>query len=151
MAVYGAWASWRAAIPRIITMHGGRYYADRLRRRLALRAAIALSGRTVAVSSRLAHQIGKDLWIPSSRITTIANGVRFVRPERTTLREELRLDRLLSDPSRARDLGERAAGHALAEYDVSHMVRRYVCTYEELLGRCPNVVTSSWAREALVK
>ena len=270
------------AIPHVITMHGGRYYADRLRRRLAMRAAIALSGRTVAVSSRLARQIGRDLWIPSSRIATIANGVRFVPPERPTLREELRLgphdrllvsvgnlypvkghqhlidalallsgrhptlhlaiggrgeladalatrarhkgvagrvhllglradvpavlaaadvfvlpslseglplalleamfagrpivatdvgevsvalahgeagvlveagnppalaaalDRLLSDPEHARDLGQRAAGRALAEYDISHMVRRYVGTYEELLGRRANVLARSW-------
>ena len=287
MAVYGAWAAWRAGIPHVITMHGGRYYADRLRRRLAMRAAIALSGRTVAVSSRLARQIGRDLWIPSSRIATIANGVRFVQPERPTLREELRLgphdrllvsvgnlypvkghqhlidalallsgrhpglhlaiggrgeladalatrarhkgvagrvhllglradvpavlaaadvfvlpslseglplalleamfagrpivatdvgevsvalahgeagvlveagnpaalaaalDRLLSDPGHARDLGQRAAGRALAEYDISHMVRRYVGTYEELLGRRANVLARSWAAEAL--
>ena len=92
MALYGAWASWRAGIPHVITMHGGRYYADRLRRRLALRAAIALSGRTFAVSRRLARQLGQDLWIPSKRIATITNGVRYVPPERTTLREELQLD-----------------------------------------------------------
>ena len=54
------------------------------------------------------------------------------------------LDRLLSDPDHARDLGERAAGRALAEYDVSHMVRRYVGTYEELLGRRANVLARSW-------
>jgi glycosyltransferase involved in cell wall biosynthesis len=286
MAVYGAWASWRAAIPHVITMHGRRYYADRLRRRLAMRAAIALSGRTVAVSSLMASQISHDLWIPSRRIATIANGVRFVPPERTTLREELQLDpddrllvsvgnlypvkghqhlidalallavrhpnlhlaisgrgeladplatrarshgladrvhllglrsdvpavlaaadvfvlpslseglplalleamfagrpivatdvgevsvalaqgdagvlveagnpdalaaaldRLLSDPARASDLGERAAGRARAEYDVSHMVRRYVSSYEELLGRRANVLARSWVAEA---
>ena len=48
------------------------------------------------------------------------------------------LDRLLSDPRRARELGERAAARALAEYDVSHMVRQYVDTYDELLGRRAN-------------
>src|SRR5438034_6184163 len=51
MAVYGAWASRLAGIPHVITMHGGRYYAQRLRRRLALRAAMAVSRRTVAVSA----------------------------------------------------------------------------------------------------
>jgi hypothetical protein len=29
MAVYGGWAAWRAGIPHVITMHGGRYYASR--------------------------------------------------------------------------------------------------------------------------
>jgi len=91
MAVYGAWASWRAGIPHVITMHGGRYYAGRLRRRLALRAAIAASGRTVAVSRSLASQLSRDLWIRRSRVTMIANGVRYVRPDRVTLREELGL------------------------------------------------------------
>ena len=98
MAVYGAWAAWRAGIPHVITMHGGRYYAGRVRRRLAMRAAIALSGRTVAVSTALARTMSRDLWVPPSRIAMIPNGVRGVRAERTTLRDELRLgpaDRLL--------------------------------------------------------
>ena len=98
MAVYGAWASWRAGIPHVITMHGGRYYAARLRRRLALRAAIARSARTAAVSLRLARDLSQDLWIPPARILTIPNGVRHVRPQRVALRDELSLgpgDRLL--------------------------------------------------------
>jgi glycosyltransferase involved in cell wall biosynthesis len=98
MAVYGAWASRLAGVPHVITMHGGRYYADRLRRRLALRAAVALSRRTVAVSNSLAVAMSRDLHMPISRIETIPNGVPYVRPERTTLRAELRLapdDRLL--------------------------------------------------------
>ena len=98
MAVYGAWASWRAGIPHVVTMHGSRYYATRLRRRLAMRASVALSARTVAVSAALADELRRDLRVPGPRITTIANGVRYVRPERVTLREELGLgpgDRLL--------------------------------------------------------
>jgi glycosyltransferase involved in cell wall biosynthesis len=98
MAVYGAWASWRAGVPHVITMHGSSYYAGRLRRRLALHAAIALSARTVAVSGRLARQLSRDLWIPPSRVATIPNGALVMRPERTTLRDELRLgpdDRLV--------------------------------------------------------
>lgn len=93
MAVYGGWAAWRAGIPHVITMHGGRYYAHRLRRRLALRAAIALSARTVAVSVRLAQEISRDLGVRRSRILTIPNGVRYMPAERVTLREELRLGR----------------------------------------------------------
>jgi len=268
MAVYGAWASWRAGIPHVMTMHGSRYYRGRLRRRVALRAGVALSGRTVAVSTGLARDLSRDLWVRSSAITVIPNGVRHGRPGRTTLRDELRLrpedrlvvsvgnlypvkghrfligalplvvrrhptlhvavagrgemegalsalahdlgvgdrmhllglrsdiaailavadafvlpslseglplalleamfagcpivasdvgevgavlaggeagilvapgdsaalDRLLSDPHRARELGERAALRAAAEYDVSQMVRRYVDTYHDLLG-----------------
>ena len=98
MAVYGAWAAWRAGIPHVITMHGGPYYAGRLQRRLAMRAAVSLSGGAVAVSTPLARHMSRHLWLPLSRIATIPNGVRYVRPERTVLRDELRLgpdDRLL--------------------------------------------------------
>ncbi len=91
MAVYGAWASRRAGIPHVITMHGNRYYAGRLRRRVALRAAIGLSGRAVAVSAPLASQLRRDLWVPPSQIETIPNGVPHVPPERTPLRRELAL------------------------------------------------------------
>jgi glycosyltransferase involved in cell wall biosynthesis len=98
MAVYGGWAAWRAGIPHVITMHGGRYYASHLRRRLALRAAVALSASTVAVSSPLAEALSDDLGVRRSRILMIRNGVRYVEPERVTLRDELRLrpeDRLV--------------------------------------------------------
>jgi glycosyltransferase involved in cell wall biosynthesis len=98
MAVYGGWAAWRAGIPHIITMHGGRYYASRLRRRLALRAAVTLSAATAAVSGSLAQAISDDLGVKRSRIVMVPNGVRYVAPERVTLRQELALrsdDRLI--------------------------------------------------------
>lgn len=91
MAVYGAWAASLARVPHVITMHGNRYYAGRLQRRLALRAAIALSSRTVAVSSQLADHLSRDLWVRRSRIAKISNGVRHGAPQRTTLREDLQL------------------------------------------------------------
>jgi glycosyltransferase involved in cell wall biosynthesis len=91
MAVYGAWAAWQARVPHLVTMHGGRYYAHRLRRRLALRMGAILGGRMVAVSHDLANQLGRDLWLPASRITTIANGVRYVPATHSTLRQELDL------------------------------------------------------------
>lgn len=91
MAVYGAWASWLAGVPHVITMHGNRYYARRLQRRLALRAAIAMSGRTIAVSDQLANHLSRDLFVRRSRIAKISNGVRHETPQRATLREELHL------------------------------------------------------------
>src|SRR6185295_10090532 len=93
MAVYGAWAAKLAGIPHIITMHGGRYYAGRLRRRLAMKAAIALSGRTVAVSNSAADALRNDLGLSPARVTAISNGVRHVPPAASTLRHELGLDR----------------------------------------------------------
>src|SRR3989442_1196167 len=91
MAIYGAWAARRAGIPHVITMHGSRYYAARLRRRLALRTAVALSGGVTAVSQRLAGQLSRDLWVAKTRIIAIPNGIRFASTPRSTLRDELNL------------------------------------------------------------
>ena len=100
MAVYGAWASRSAGVPHVITMHGSRYYAGRLRRRVALRAAMSGRSRVVAVSHQLAGHISRDLRIGASRIEMIPNGVRFVGPAApAALRAELSLgpgDRLLA-------------------------------------------------------
>ena len=92
MAVYGAWASWLAGVQHVITMHGSRYYAAHLRRRVAMRAAIAVSGRTIAVSNPLADHISRDLQVRRSRIPVILNGVRPPQPLAPTLREELNLE-----------------------------------------------------------
>jgi glycosyltransferase involved in cell wall biosynthesis len=91
MGVYGAGAAWRAGIPHLVTMHGGRYYAERLRRRVALRAGVALGGHVVAVSHNLARQLRRDLWLPASRVSMIPNGVRYVAATHSTLRDELQL------------------------------------------------------------
>jgi glycosyltransferase involved in cell wall biosynthesis len=98
MAVYGAWASWLAGVHHVITMHGSRYYAGRLQRRLALRAAIASSDRIVAVSHRLAGDMSRDLFVRRSNIEMIPNGVRRAPAQGAGLREELGLrpdDRLV--------------------------------------------------------
>jgi len=91
MAVYGAWSSWLAGVPHVITMHGSRYYAGRLQRRIALRAAIASSERVVAVSDRLADSMSGDLFVRRARIELISNGVQPARADRTAVREELGL------------------------------------------------------------
>jgi glycosyltransferase involved in cell wall biosynthesis len=99
MAVYGAWASWRAGVQHVITMHGSRYYAGRPLRLLAMRAAVVLSGRTVAVSHRLADHLSRDLRIPRSEFSMLSNGVRHTcGAPSTAIRGELGLtqdDRLL--------------------------------------------------------
>jgi len=91
MAVYGSWAARRARMGHVITMHGSRYYAHRLRRRLALRLAVASSAWLVAVSQTLASHLSRDLWIRHSRIRTIPNGVALAAVERSSLRDELGL------------------------------------------------------------
>jgi glycosyltransferase involved in cell wall biosynthesis len=91
MAIYGAWAAWQAGIPHVITMHGSRYYAGRLRRRLAMRTAVAASAELVAVSKPLASNLSADLWIRTSRVTVVANGVRPPPVVDSSLRAELGL------------------------------------------------------------
>lgn len=89
MAVYGAWAARRARIPHLFTMHGGRYYAERLRRRIALRIAAEWSGSVVAVSEGLARHLSRDLWMRRSRIIAIPNGVPQMPAAPSSLRSEL--------------------------------------------------------------
>jgi glycosyltransferase involved in cell wall biosynthesis len=98
LGVYGAWAARKAAIPHLITMHGGRYYAARPTRRLALALAARSSGQIVAVSNELAAHLSRDLHIPRERVSVIMNGVRQRPLPRVTIRDELGLaasDRLL--------------------------------------------------------
>lgn len=76
MAVNGACAARAVGIPHIITMHGGRYYAERFRRRLALRLAALSSQAVVAVSDALAIHLCHDLRLARTRVVTIPNGVR---------------------------------------------------------------------------
>ena len=91
LAVYGSWASWLAGVQHVITMHGSRYYADRLRRRVAMRAAVAASGRLVAVSTQLADDLSRELGAPRSAIDVVPNGVRRAASAQPSLRTELRL------------------------------------------------------------
>ena len=89
MAVNGTCAARAVGIPHVITMHGGRYYADKMRRRLAMRFAVANSQATVAVSELLANQLSHDLRVAPARIVTIPNGVRSTTLPTASLRQEL--------------------------------------------------------------
>jgi glycosyltransferase involved in cell wall biosynthesis len=90
MSVYGAWGAWGSSIPHVMTMHGGRYHAGQLRRRIALRAASQASQATVAVSDTVARALRRDLWIPRNQVTVVPNGVAPPRGD-GTLRAELGL------------------------------------------------------------
>jgi len=57
-------------------MHGGRYYAERWRRRLLFRCAIALSAATTAVSAPLALDLERTLHLRRGRVERIPNGAR---------------------------------------------------------------------------
>ena len=91
MAVYGAWAARGAGARHLFTMHGSRYYAERLRRRLAVRAAADLSGAVVAVSAGLASDLRRDLWLGERRVTLVPNGAAPPRATAASFRRELGL------------------------------------------------------------
>jgi glycosyltransferase involved in cell wall biosynthesis len=134
MAVYGAWASWHAGVPHVITMHGSRYYAGRVRRRLALRAAFAGRTRVVAVSHQLADHLSRDLLVRRSRIEMVPNGVRFVPAARSTLRDELSLgpgDRLLVAIGNLYPV----KGHRYAIAAVAHLAHRHPTLHLAIAGR----------------
>ena len=98
MAFYGAWAARLAGIPHVITMHGSRYYAERWRRRLALRWAIGRSAAVTAVSHTLADALRRDLWLGGRAVDVVPNGIRPQSPAKDGVRAELGLaagDRLL--------------------------------------------------------
>jgi glycosyltransferase involved in cell wall biosynthesis len=91
MAVYGAWAARRAGAAHVFTMHGSRYYAERWRRRIAMRIAAMLSGSVVAVSQSLAQHLRRDLWLRPDRVVSIPNGARLTPVAQSSLRDELQL------------------------------------------------------------
>jgi glycosyltransferase involved in cell wall biosynthesis len=91
MGVYNAWATRLAHVPHIITMHGGRYYAGRWQRRLALRHAVVSSSGVVAVSQSVATHLCHDLHIHHDVISVIPNGIRPHPLPEPTLRRELGL------------------------------------------------------------
>jgi glycosyltransferase involved in cell wall biosynthesis len=124
LAFYGAWAARIAGIPNVITMHGRVHYPGRIRRRVALRAAVMSSGATVSVSHALGRQLADDLWLPQGRIKFIPNGVRLLPVPRSTLREELRLSDdqrlILSVGSLYPVKGHRYLLEAVAKLSVRH-------------------------------
>ena len=75
-SLVGAVAARLVGIRHIITMHGGRYFAERWRRRLLLRLAIALSTTITAVSAPLAEDLERTLHLRRGRVDRIPNGTR---------------------------------------------------------------------------
>ena len=90
MGVYGAAAAMRIGRPHVITMHGGRYYAGKLQRRLALGMA-ARRSQTVGVSASAAADLERTLWLRRGSVHVIPNGVAFRDGDPTHLRRELGL------------------------------------------------------------
>jgi glycosyltransferase involved in cell wall biosynthesis len=89
MAVYGAAAAGSVGAPHVITMHGGRYYAERWRRRAALRWAARRSTALVAVSRATGAELARTLGLDAGEIMIVPNGIPFRSGNRMILRREL--------------------------------------------------------------
>ncbi len=74
LAVYGAAAARIAGATHVITMHGGRYWAGRWRRRAVLRWAFRRSSGVVAVSRATRTDLVRTLGLGTDRIEVIPNG-----------------------------------------------------------------------------
>lgn len=91
MGVYGAFAANTLSLPHVITMHGGRYYAQRWRRRKALAWAAVRSRALVGVSVATANELRRALPSAAARVCVVPNGIPFVAGNRAAARASLRL------------------------------------------------------------
>lgn len=92
MAVYGAAIAAVLRRPHVITMHGGRYFGERWRRRVALRWAAQRSAATVAVSRALQEDLTTALRLPSAAFSVVHNGVSPCRGAGDGVRRELGIE-----------------------------------------------------------
>ncbi|HEU4642464.1 MAG TPA: glycosyltransferase [Gemmatimonadaceae bacterium] len=93
MAVYGAAAARRTGARHVITMHGGRYFAEQWRRRAALRWAARRSDALVAVSGATAEDLRRVLGLPPHAVRVVPNGIEFRTGSRERVRAELGVGR----------------------------------------------------------
>jgi glycosyltransferase involved in cell wall biosynthesis len=91
MAVYGSIAARQLGLPHIITMHGGKNFAQRWRRRAALRWAVRHSRAAASVSGAAAGFLEHTLGLSDGTVRVVANGID-PRPGRgESIRAELHL------------------------------------------------------------
>jgi len=134
MAFYGAWASRLAGVPHVITMHGSRYYAERWRRRLAMRWAVGASAGVAAVSHKLAESMRRDLWLRRGHVTVVPNGIRRRPAAANGIRRELGVgpeDRLVLAVGNLYPV----KGHADLVTAVSYLAPRYPALHLAIAGR----------------
>ncbi|HKV49936.1 MAG TPA: glycosyltransferase [Gemmatimonadaceae bacterium] len=91
MGVYGGFAANSLSVPHVITMHGGRYYAQRWRRRAALGWAAARSRALVGVSDATADDLKRTLPSVADRVRVVPNGIPFAAGHRAGTRAALGL------------------------------------------------------------
>jgi glycosyltransferase involved in cell wall biosynthesis len=98
MAVFGAAAARMVGLPHVITMHGGMAFAERLRRRVALRLAFRASTHVVAVSRDTRDRLVEALNVRPERVEVVPNGIVPEPGDGGAVRSELGLgpeDRLV--------------------------------------------------------
>lgn len=88
-SVYGGVAARLLSRPHVITMHGGRYYAERAHRRLALRWTAQHSRALVAVSEATAGELAQSLRLAPAAVRVIYNGISYKPGDRAAVRREL--------------------------------------------------------------
>lgn len=91
MAVYGAAAALRLGARHVITMHGGRYFAEQRRRRIALRWAARRSSALVGVSRATAEDLERSLGLPPAAVAVVPNGIEFRTGTRERVRQEVQM------------------------------------------------------------
>jgi glycosyltransferase involved in cell wall biosynthesis len=88
-AVWGALAARLGGCRHVITMHGGDYYAGSRRRVIALRTAVAISHRTVAVSQASRSSLVASLRVSPKCVDVVHNGLGVVCGDGVRVRDEL--------------------------------------------------------------
>jgi glycosyltransferase involved in cell wall biosynthesis len=89
MAVHGAAATILLRRPHVITMHGGRYYAGRWLRRLALSWAARRSRALIGVSASVVSDLERTLRLPRGTPRLVHNGIPFREGKGDGIRAEL--------------------------------------------------------------
>lgn len=92
MAFYGAAAARLSRLPHVITMHGGTGFAERWRRRAALRWAFRRSDAAVTVSRSSRTSLAEALGISEAALDVVPNGIAFAAGDRTAARARLGLE-----------------------------------------------------------
>ena len=96
MNTYGSIASLGTGVPVVATVHGGSYYWEKWRRRMAYRLVARHAMRMVAVSDSIRRVLIERVGASSEKLCTIYNGVdveayRFVQ-DGTRIRQELGIE-----------------------------------------------------------
>lgn len=89
MAVYGAAAARLVGRPHVMTLHGGRAFETRRRRRVALRWACRHSAAVVGVSRPVADHLVHTLGLAPGSVTVVPNGIRPDPGQGEGVRQEL--------------------------------------------------------------